>query len=63
MSEYDLLTVTEVANYLRVSDNTIRAMIREGKLPALKVGREYRVKRANIDTALLVQGDKEKHNT
>jgi len=60
MSEYDLLTVTEVANYLRVSDNTIRAMIRQGKLPALKVGREYRVKRADIDASLIVQGDKEK---
>ncbi|MDP8978784.1 MAG: helix-turn-helix domain-containing protein [Actinomycetota bacterium] len=38
-----LWTVGEVAEHMRVSDMTVYRLIRSGRLPALKVGRAYRV--------------------
>ena len=37
-----LMTAAEVAKYLRLKPNTVRAMARDGKLPAIKVGRGWR---------------------
>jgi excisionase family DNA binding protein len=37
-----LWTVDEVAAYLRVKAETVRAMARRGELHALKIGREWR---------------------
>ena len=38
-----LLTAAEVAEQLRVSTMTIYRLIRSGELPAVRVGRNYRV--------------------
>lgn len=38
-----LLTVEEVATLLKVSRQQVRRMIREQSIPALKIGREWRV--------------------
>ena len=43
-----LWTVEDVALYLRLESNTVRSMVREGKLPAMKVGRVYRFQRSTI---------------
>lgn len=40
-----LLTVPEAANLLRISEQGLRTILREGKLPALKIGRAWRVER------------------
>gem|GEM_PF-2214148 len=37
-----LWTVEEVAEYLRLKPATIRRMAREGKIPAIKVGKSWR---------------------
>ena len=37
-----LWTVEEVAEYLRLEPNTVRAMARRGELPAIKLGRRWR---------------------
>lgn len=37
-----LWTVKEVAQYLRLTPETIRAMARRGQLPGVKVGRSWR---------------------
>lgn len=37
-----LWTVREVAQYLQLKPNTVRAMARRGELPVLKVGRVWR---------------------
>lgn len=47
--ENKVLTVEEVAKLLRVTDRTIRYMIRKGELPAAKVGKEYRILQAEVD--------------
>ena len=39
----EILTVKEVAERLRTSQVQIRKMIQSGELPAVMVGREYRI--------------------
>jgi excisionase family DNA binding protein len=43
------LTPLEVSDLLRVSTQTVRRWIKEGKLPAYKVGRAWRIKEADLD--------------
>ena len=38
-----LLTVEEVAQTLRISDQTVVAMCKRGELPAIKVGKLWRI--------------------
>jgi excisionase family DNA binding protein len=47
-----LLTAAEVAGQLRVSTMTIYRLIRRGELPAVRVGRNYRVRAADLDSYL-----------
>lgn len=48
----DLLTVEEVSKYLQVHHLTVYRWCREGRLPATKVGREWRVRRSTLDDFL-----------
>ncbi len=43
MGVIPLLTVEETAELLKTSKQQVRKMIRLGLIPAMKVGREYRV--------------------
>jgi excisionase family DNA binding protein len=47
-----LLTVPQVADEMQVTAQTIRNWIEAGALPAVKVGRAYRVKRGDLDTLI-----------
>jgi excisionase family DNA binding protein len=38
-----LLTVGEVASLLRLSEHTIRRLLRRGALPGVQVGRQWRI--------------------
>lgn len=44
----DVLNLEETARYLRVSNQTVYNMIRDGRIKAYKVGREWRFLRADI---------------
>jgi excisionase family DNA binding protein len=44
-----LMTVDEVARYLKMHPLTIRRLAREKKIPAFKLGRQWRVKRELLD--------------
>jgi excisionase family DNA binding protein len=44
--EGNLLTVAEVAAMLRVSNMTVYRLIRSGDLPAIRVGKNYRIRQA-----------------
>lgn len=48
-SKDDLLTLREVSAILRVSTTSLYAWINDGRLPAIRIGREWRVQRANLD--------------
>lgn len=45
----ELLTVDEVAGYLRVHPITVQRWCRTGDLPAAKIGRAYRIKKGDLD--------------
>ncbi len=44
----DLLSTNEVAEKLGVTSIRVRAMIRNGNLPAQKIGRDYVVKESDL---------------
>jgi excisionase family DNA binding protein len=44
-----ILTAQEAADYLRVTRATIRRWCQEGKLPAFRIGREWRINKAELD--------------
>ena len=46
----DILTVTEVAEYLRIPQKTAYQLVRSGELPAFKAGRHWRVTREAVGT-------------
>lgn len=50
-----LLTAGEVADELRVSTMTVYRLIRSGDLAAVRVGRNYRVRRDDLDAYLDAQ--------
>ena len=43
-----LLTLSEAANLLQVSTRTLQRMIRNGELPAFKVGGQWRVRETQL---------------
>lgn len=48
-----LWTVEDVANYLRLKQETVRMMARANKIPALKVGKAWRFKVSDIKSMLI----------
>lgn len=52
MNDNTLLTAHEAARILRVDPQTVRAYIRNGKLPAARVGKSYLIKPADLDDLL-----------
>jgi excisionase family DNA binding protein len=46
------LTVQEVADLIRVSSMTVYRLIKSGELPAVRVGRSFRVRDVDVDTYL-----------
>ena len=50
--EERLLSVKEVADRFGVSDATIRRMVKEGHIAALRFGRQWRVKPGEVERIL-----------
>jgi len=44
-----LMTLEEVADYLRLSIHTVYKMAQQGRIPAYKVGKQWRFKKEIID--------------
>ncbi len=49
----NLLTTEQVARYLKVDKFTIYRLVTQKKIPAFKVGNQWRFKRAMIDAWLI----------
>lgn len=45
----DILTIREVAEYLKINEKTAYRLAAEGKLPGFKVGGAWRFRRDEID--------------
>lgn len=50
--EESYLTVAEVAETLKLNQQTVRNWIDQGSLPALRVGRRVRIKRSDFERIL-----------
>jgi excisionase family DNA binding protein len=49
------VTVAEVADQLRVSNMTVYRLVQAGQLPAIRVGRSYRIREEDVDKYLSAQ--------
>lgn len=47
-----LMTLEEVADYLRLSNDTVYRMANTGTIPASKVGNQWRFRRGDVDAWL-----------
>jgi excisionase family DNA binding protein len=50
-----ILTVQDVADYLRVNQRTVYRLVVDGRLPGFKVGAAWRFKRVDIDAWIQAQ--------
>lgn len=51
----ELMTVTEVAQVLRMSSQAIRDMIKRGEINAVRVGRQYRIPRSEVERITTIE--------
>src|SRR5712691_10439120 len=47
-----LMTIKQLAEYLSVNDRTVLKLVSDGALPGVKVGNQWRFRKAMIDTWL-----------
>jgi excisionase family DNA binding protein len=48
-SNHDILTLEEVAHYLRLKPQTIYRWAQERRIPAVKLGKEWRFRKSILD--------------
>ena len=46
----DIMTIKEVAEYLKLTEKTTYRLTAEGKIPGFKVGGSWRFRKSEIDT-------------
>ena len=49
MSSEEVLNIREVSDYLKIPVSTIYKLIQEGKIPAIKLGKHWRLMKKDID--------------
>ncbi|MDI7253385.1 MAG: helix-turn-helix domain-containing protein [Actinomycetota bacterium] len=52
LSEVRFLTVAEVAEMMRVSKMTVYRLVKSGQIPAIRVGKNYRIKESDVNEYL-----------
>jgi excisionase family DNA binding protein len=57
-----LWTVQDVAQYLRLHPNTIYELIRDNKLPMIRVGKSFRIEPSHLKEFLQSQADQGPQN-
>ena len=48
----DVLTIDDLAVYLKIAKSTLYKLAQEGRLPGQKVGKHWRFRKASIDRCL-----------
>ncbi len=56
----DIMTIREVADYLKLTEKTAYRLAAEGKIPGFKVGGSWRFRRSEIEK--WIDRQSEKHN-
>src|SRR5215216_6560116 len=57
MSNLNLITVKETAEYLRIPLPTVYYLVQRGQLPAVQIGGRWRIKRSLLDRDVLRKDD------
>ena len=60
MHKNDILTIKEVAEYLKVAEKTAYRLVADGVIPGFKVGGSWRFRRDDILRWIKNQGQKKK---
>ena len=55
-----IMTVAEVAEYLKISNGTVYRLLKLNKIPAFKVGSDWRFNRDQIDKWRLAGGKRKR---
>ncbi|MDC3417444.1 helix-turn-helix domain-containing protein [Aquibacillus salsiterrae] len=45
----EIMTVSQVAEYLQLSEMTTYKLVQEGKIPGFKIGRHWRIKQEDLN--------------
>ena len=53
----DMMTVKEAARWLRVHEDTVRRNLKRGLLPGRRIGRLWRMRRADVEDWMRGQAD------
>ena len=56
--EDDIITIKEVADYLKLKEKTAYALVARGEIPGFKVGGSWRFRRSEIDRWIRQQEQK-----
>jgi excisionase family DNA binding protein len=59
----EMMTVKEVAEYLKIAEKTAYRLVLEGKIPGFKVGGSWRFKKSQIDEWITEQNKRGHHET
>ncbi|MGP4075914.1 helix-turn-helix domain-containing protein [Halobacillus sp. K22] len=46
--EQEIMTVSQVADYLQISEVTTYKLVQEGRIPGFKIGRHWRVRKEDL---------------
>ncbi len=46
---HEFMTTDDVLGYLRVNARTVYRLIKSGELPAVRIGRQWRIRRTDLD--------------
>jgi len=44
-----IMDIKEVSNYLKIKEQTVYRLVQKGKIPALKIGGQWKIKKEHID--------------
>ena len=58
MSDNEILTIKELASYLKIADKTAYRFVSEGRIPGFKVGGSWRFRKSEIDRWIREQEQK-----
>lgn len=51
-NDREILTVSQVAEYLQLSEMTTYKLVQEGRIPAFKIGRYWRVRKSDLTSLI-----------
>ncbi len=58
MSDDEILTIRELASYLKIAEKTAYRFVSEGRIPGFKVGGSWRFRRSEIERWIAEQEQK-----